>query len=263
MISSKQFFKYLQEPEQLTDSSVVEMEQLIKQFPFFQTAHLLYLQSLKKINKKLVREKLPVESLFVADRKILYPLLNDEPQPAAAPKAEVKTEVKTEIKTETVTTENKPEEKVKAEVKTEEKKIEKVEIKKEEPKKEEVKKEETKKVEVKKEEPKKEEVKVEVKKLSHEERKVNHEQLVKDFFGEKEDGNYTTVATNIAEDGSIKSAAANFAKDENVNQAVVVGAKKEPEKPVVDADDDFSSYLKEFDLSAFDLPQDGGESSEG
>ena len=50
MISSKQFFKYLQEPEQLTDSSVVEMEQLIKQFPFFQTAHLLYLQSLKKIN---------------------------------------------------------------------------------------------------------------------------------------------------------------------------------------------------------------------
>ena len=64
MISSKQFFKYLQEPDQLTDSSVVEMEQLIKQFPFFQTAHLLYLQSLKKINKKLVREKLPVESLF-------------------------------------------------------------------------------------------------------------------------------------------------------------------------------------------------------
>ena len=233
MISSKQFFKYLQEPDQLTDSSVVEMEQLIKQFPFFQTAHLLYLQSLKKINKKLVREKLPVESLYVADRKILYSLLKEElpVAPKTETKSEVKTEVKTDVKTE-VKTENKPE--VKVEVKTVEKKVEekKVEVQKEaDEKKVEEKKAIEQKVEDKKVEDKKVE-KTEKKKLSHEERKVNHEQLVKDFFGEKEDGNYATVATNIAEDGSIKSAAANFAKDENVNQAVVVGAKKEPEKPV-------------------------------
>ena len=55
-MTSKQFFKYLVEPEQLNDSSVVEMEQLIKQFPFFQTAHLLYLKALNRINPKLVKE---------------------------------------------------------------------------------------------------------------------------------------------------------------------------------------------------------------
>ena len=31
MMNSKQFFKYLQEPDQLTDSSVVEIEQLINE----------------------------------------------------------------------------------------------------------------------------------------------------------------------------------------------------------------------------------------
>ena len=40
-------------------------------------------------------------------------------------------------------------------------------------------------------------------------------------------------------------------------------AEKEEEKKVPDSNEDFSMYLKEFDLSTFDLPQDGGESSEG
>lgn len=93
-MTSKQFFKYLVEPEQLNDSSVVEMEQLIKQFPFFQTAHLLYLKALNRINPKLVKEKLPKESLFVSDRSVLHSILRpaaeaDDKKPAAKPAAAV------------------------------------------------------------------------------------------------------------------------------------------------------------------------------
>lgn len=77
-MTSKQFFKYLLEPDQINDSTVVEIEQMIKQFPFFQTAHLLYLKALNRINPKIVKEKLPVESLYVSDRATLYTMLKNE-----------------------------------------------------------------------------------------------------------------------------------------------------------------------------------------
>ena len=89
-MTSKQFFKYLVEPEQLNDSSVVEMEQLIKQFPFFQTAHLLYLKALNRINPKLVKEKLPKESLYVSDRSVLHNLLRAATDDAAENKSAAK-----------------------------------------------------------------------------------------------------------------------------------------------------------------------------
>ena len=227
MVNSKQFFKYLQEPETLNDSSVVELEQLIKQFPFFQTAHLVYLLSLKKINKKLVQEKLPLESLYVADRRVLFNLLADKPEPA---KPELKKEVKAE----------KPEEKkedktakaapriivTKTTVTTTETKTEPVKTEKKEEKPTETKQVETKTAEIKTAETKTAEKSAVKKKLTQEERKTNHENLVKDFFGVREENNYQTVATNIAEDGSIKAAASDFAKEENVSQAVVLGEKK-------------------------------------
>lgn len=76
MITSKQFIKYLQEPNLINEESVVELEGLVKQFPYFQTAHLLYLLALNKINPKVVQEKLPVETLYVSDRYVLYKNLN-------------------------------------------------------------------------------------------------------------------------------------------------------------------------------------------
>ena len=72
MITSKQFIKFLQEPELINEESVVEIEGLIKQYPYFQTAHLMYLLALNKINPKVVQEKLPTETLYVSDRYMLY-----------------------------------------------------------------------------------------------------------------------------------------------------------------------------------------------
>ncbi|MBR4266645.1 MAG: hypothetical protein IKQ46_11390 [Bacteroidales bacterium] len=201
-MTPKQFFKYLQEPDQMTDSSVVELEQLIKQFPYFQTAHLLYLQALKKINTKLVKEKLPTEALYIADRSRLYNLLKDNTKveitttkPVNEGKIVEKDANTTNDVATTVTTEN-----------TSEKAANTATTK-------------TIKTELIKNPG------VAPKKVTDDERKANHENLVKDFFDIREESNYETVATNVQEDGTIKSAASQFASDVNINQAVIVNQK--------------------------------------
>ena len=245
-MTSKQFFKYLAEPEQLNDGSVVELEQLIKQFPFFQTAHLLYLKALNRINPKLVAEKLPKESLFVSDRTVLHTILRkpapevssskaapaadapspkqeqkaDAPKPAddkktstsdtpnAAPatadkKADNKptatagTESVVTKKTTTITTETKTEPKQPL-----------VEVK-----------------EIKETTTTNDKPAGDKKALTNEERKQNHDNLVKDFFDLKDKENYETVATNVAEDGSIKSAAAELAAKSQIDRGTVINEK--------------------------------------
>ncbi len=258
-MTSKQFFKYLVEPEQLNDSSVVEMEQLIKQFPFFQTAHLLYLKALSRINPKLVKEKLPKESLFVSDRSVLHSLL----RPASSDNNADKKPVSRPAAAATAPSAPKPEDKKVEEPKKAEepKKVE--EPKKiEEPKKAEEPKQEEKKVtvtttvtevktektapivevkEVKeiketrepripRERPEKPVAKPKAeteeggtkKALSNEERKQNHDNLVKDFFDLKDQEKYETVATNVAEDGSIQSAAAELAAKSQIDRGTVI-----------------------------------------
>ena len=258
-MTSKQFFKYLVEPEQLNDSSVVEMEQLIKQFPFFQTAHLLYLKALNRINPKLVKEKLPKESLFVSDRSVLHSLLrpaagddNVDKKPASKPVAEVASPVAPkpeEKKDEAPKQEEKETPAVKVEVsaptpadkesvvttkttttvietKTEKKAplIEVKEIKEaKEPK-------EPKEPRVPREPKERPAVKPKAqseddgskKALSNEERKQNHDNLVKDFFDLKDQEKYETVATNVAEDGSIRSAAAELAAKSQIDRGTVI-----------------------------------------
>ena len=253
-MTSKQFFKYLVEPEQLNDSSVVEMEQLIKQFPFFQTAHLLYLKALNRINPKLVKEKLPKESLFVSDRSVLHSILRpaaeaDDKKPAAKPAAAVaapSTPKPEDKKTEAP----KPEEKKDEAPKPEDKKAPavKVEVSAPAPAAEKesvvttkttttVVETQTEKkapvIEVKEiketKEPKERVVAMpkaqeggEKKALTNEERKQNHENLVKDFFDLKDKEQYETVATNVAEDGSIKSAAAELAAKSQIDRGTVI-----------------------------------------
>ena len=212
MINSKQFFKYLQDPGQLTESSVVEIEQLIKQFPFFQTAHLLYLKSLKKINKKLVSEKLPVESLYIADRKKLYGILEEDDS--------YKSQLISKATNTKEDTENKASNGKTFKVVTPESVTTQTKETKDSTQGGTTVTKETKTVTVS--EGKTENApNIKKKNLTAEERKNNHDNLVKDFFDERQESNYQTVATNIAEDGSIKSAAADFAKEENVSQAVI------------------------------------------
>ena len=76
-MTSKQFIKYLQDPGQFSDASVVEFETLIKQFPYFQTAHLLYLENLNAVDPKSAQEKLHDEAIYICDRSILYNILNN------------------------------------------------------------------------------------------------------------------------------------------------------------------------------------------
>ncbi|MCQ2252379.1 MAG: hypothetical protein MJZ61_02885 [Bacteroidales bacterium] len=230
-MTSKQFFKYLLEPDQLKESSVVEMEQLVKQFPFFQTAHLLYLQALSTISDKLVKEKLPTEALYISDRKTLYAALNkNNAKPAASEPAPKPAETTAEPK------ENKPAENAESKPKQDPKPEKEPEAKKEEstaaaetkPADKEVKKEEAstetkaattdraaerlarlEKREKKEKKAKKDELADWDKDIT--ERKATHDSLVKDFFDVCPEGQqYETVVTNVAADGTIMAAAADL-----------------------------------------------------
>lgn len=280
-MTSKQFFKYLAEPEQLNDGSVVELEQLIKQFPFFQTAHLLYLKALNRINPKLVTEKLPKESLFVSDRTILHTLLrqsadnqeNSKTTPkndTTAPKPEdkktedkksedtnietsghaTKTEkesVTTTTKTTTTVTGTTTEKKPLIEIKEikeepttpkEERPSREARLSREErpprearlPREERLPREgrptrEARLPREKATEDSNDSLANDKRALSNEERKKNHENLVKDFFDLKDKEKYETVATNVAEDGSIRSAAAELAAKSQIDQGTVINEK--------------------------------------
>ncbi len=245
-MTSKQFFKYLAEPEQLSDGSVVELEQLIKQFPFFQTAHLLYLKALNRINPKLVAEKLPKESLFVSDRTVLHTILrkpapevsSSKAAPAAdapSPKQEQKADAPKpadDKKTSTSDTQNaapatadkKADNKPTATTGTESvvtKKTTTITTEtKTEPKQPLVEVKEIKETTTTNDKPAGDK-----KALTNEERKQNHDNLVKDFFDLKDKENYETVATNVAEDGSIKSAAAELAAKSQIDRGTVINEK--------------------------------------
>lgn len=223
-MTSKQFFKYLLEPDQLKESSVVEMEQLIKQFPFFQTGHMLYLLALSKISNKVVQEKLPTEALYISDRKALYDMLN-KPQAAQAAASDTKpmasapaaqdAALKTEQAAEPAKKEGKSEEALSSAPTTTTTTTTTVEVKKEEAKADDKKTDDKAAEAAPAPAPEKKERKKKKEKddladwdKNFEERKVNHDKLVKDFFDLTDKEKYETVATNVSADGKITAAAA-------------------------------------------------------
>lgn len=67
--------KYVKQPLLLDDSNKEELEQLIKAYPYFQTAHLLFIKNLH-INKNIrYSDQLKVAAAYAGDRKKLFELI--------------------------------------------------------------------------------------------------------------------------------------------------------------------------------------------
>ena len=69
---------YIREPELLTADVVSELADLIEQNPSFQTARLLYVYGLYRLQDARFGEELRKAALFIPDRRVLYHLLEDE-----------------------------------------------------------------------------------------------------------------------------------------------------------------------------------------
>ncbi len=69
---------YIRQPELLTADVVSELADLIEQNPSFQTARLLYVYGLYRLQDARFGEELRKAALFIPDRRVLYHLLEDE-----------------------------------------------------------------------------------------------------------------------------------------------------------------------------------------
>ncbi|MCC6691506.1 MAG: hypothetical protein IT235_08245 [Bacteroidia bacterium] len=75
-MNKQQFISYVQHPETLNSESSLMLDGLVKEYPFFQTAHLLYAKNLFNQNTIQYSRRLKIAAAYSADRKMLYQLIN-------------------------------------------------------------------------------------------------------------------------------------------------------------------------------------------
>jgi hypothetical protein len=81
-MDKKQISEFMEDPSSLDSSTLTEIADLVKQFPFCQTLRLLHLYNLKSTGNINYHTQLKIAAIYSTDRKRLYSLLNDEMKPA-------------------------------------------------------------------------------------------------------------------------------------------------------------------------------------
>jgi len=76
-MNTKQFYTYLDAPHKLNELSLFELEEIIAEYPYFQTAHLLYLKILFVTKNIKFSKQLKISSSHIANREILYSYINN------------------------------------------------------------------------------------------------------------------------------------------------------------------------------------------
>ena len=75
----EQFINYLLNPDELNGENTVALHSLLKEFPYFQSAQLLYLKTLHNENSIHYQSQLKIAAAYSANRKSLYFLINGSP----------------------------------------------------------------------------------------------------------------------------------------------------------------------------------------
>lgn len=74
-MNREEFIYYLNHPAILGEKSILEMHELLNEFPYFQTAHLLLLKNLYNLENIKFSNQLKISSAHITNREILYYLL--------------------------------------------------------------------------------------------------------------------------------------------------------------------------------------------
>lgn len=97
-MNKAQFISYVEGPDKLSGNDSVLLSDLLKNFPYFQTAHLLYAKSLHNQNSIHYNNQLKITAAYAVNRKILHRLITKQTEPAIeiikAPEIERKVEEK-------------------------------------------------------------------------------------------------------------------------------------------------------------------------
>ena len=75
-MQQQQFIDIIKKPQQLEFSHLAELEVLVKEYPFFETAHLLYTKGLHKYQSINYSKQLRKTAIVVNSRSVLYELLH-------------------------------------------------------------------------------------------------------------------------------------------------------------------------------------------
>ncbi len=74
----QQLYEWITHPERLNRDSLYELRTLLARYPYFQTVRLLYLKNLFLLHDITFGEELRKAALYVADRKVLFYLIEGE-----------------------------------------------------------------------------------------------------------------------------------------------------------------------------------------
>ncbi len=74
-MNREEFISYLNDPSGLDKNSLPEINELVEEFPFFQSSHLLFLKNLHNLDHIRFGSQLKRSSLVIGDRELLYKFL--------------------------------------------------------------------------------------------------------------------------------------------------------------------------------------------
>ena len=77
-MKKEDIFNYMKQPEAMDRSTVEELQHLVKEYPYFQTARLLYTQNLHAVRDERYGDELGKTAIFCADRGRLFYLIHSE-----------------------------------------------------------------------------------------------------------------------------------------------------------------------------------------
>ena len=130
-MNKEEFYNYLSNPELLSNISENDIDDIITEFPYFQTAYILKAKILS--DKKSIKfdNQIKTTSLYALDRRLLYEFINTKYSAQEIKKETPKEEIITEKKVEEIKLEEKQIETVEKTPKETIKQLEKIEIVKE------------------------------------------------------------------------------------------------------------------------------------
>jgi hypothetical protein len=75
-MSREQMMFYLENPDQLSEKNLIELKEILDEYPYFQSAHLLYIRNLANEKNFRFANQLKVSAVHATNRTLLYHLLN-------------------------------------------------------------------------------------------------------------------------------------------------------------------------------------------
>lgn len=80
-MNRNQFISFMDNPDKLSGNDGILLAELLKSFPYFQTAHLLYAKSLHNEHSVHYNTQLKTTATFATDRKVLHYLITNKSEP--------------------------------------------------------------------------------------------------------------------------------------------------------------------------------------